>query len=289
MRTSGTSLKLIALLAALVLAAVAAGTAPANTGAFADPAGDAGGGPDVTGITLSDSPSGLLQFAVTARGMAVDTATNMFVLLDTDRNATTGFNGSEYLLRLTHDSSGGVYGLDQWQNNDLVTLQAPSLAFTVSGDTYTFSLSKTEIGSPQSFNLSVYAAATDANGNVTSVDRAPDSGAWIYELTATPPAVVKPVIAAPVLTPAKPRAGKALTVSFPVTRSDTGAALATGTMVCDPSVNGKVITHRESFANGTARLAFTVPKTAKGKVLKVQVTIKLGGQSAHRVVTYKVS
>jgi hypothetical protein len=289
MRTSGTSLKLIALLAAFVLAAVGAATAGANNGTFADPAGDAGNGPDVTGIALSDSPTGLLQFAVTTPGMAVGTPTNMFVLLDTDRNATTGFNGAEYILYLTHDSTGGVYGLDQWQNNDLVQLQAPSLTFTVSGDTFTFSLSKTEIGTPQSFNLSVLAAAMDAAGNVASVDRAPDSGAWIYELTATPPAVVKPVIGMPVLTPAKPKAGKTLTVSFPVKRSDTGAGLATGTMICDPSVSGKVITHRESFANGTARLAFTVPKTAKGKVLKVQVTIKLGNQSDHRVVTYKVS
>ena len=124
---------------------------------------------------------------------------------------------------------------------------------------------------------------------MTAVDRAPDSGSWIYELTAAPPAVVTAVIGKPVTTPLKPKAGKALTVAFPVTRSDTGAVLTTGTMICDPSVKGKVLTHRESFANGTARLAFTVPKTAKGKVLKVQVTIKLGGQSAHRVVTYTVS
>jgi hypothetical protein len=49
-----------------------------------------------------------------------------------------------------------------------------------------------------------------------------------------------------------------------------------------------VIRHAESFKAGTARLSFFVPKTAKGKLLKVNVKITNGAQSALRVFSYKV-
>ena len=91
--------------------------------------------------------------------------------------------------------------------------------------------------------------------------------------------VVKPVIAKAVTVPSKLVAGKTVTVSFRVTRSDTGRLLTTGKMVCDPSVAGKVVRHAESFKGGIATLRFTVPKTAKGKLLKVHLTIKLNSQT----------
>lgn len=101
-------------------------------------------------------------------------------------------------------------------------------------------------------------------------------------------AVVKPVIGQPVTKPAQPVPGKQFTVSFKVTRSDTGAKLTTGTMICDPSVAGKVIRHEESFKNGIARLSFIVPMTAEGKALKVKLTIKADGQAATKVATFAV-
>ncbi len=96
------------------------------------------------------------------------------------------------------------------------------------------------------------------------------------------------MIRAPSATPAKPVAGKRMTVVFPVTRSDSGAPLVKGTMICDPSVDGRVVGHTERFADGKARLSFVVPKTAKGRQLKVKVTIKVGSQAATRIATYRV-
>src|SRR5512144_2636279 len=63
----------------------------------------------------------------------------------------------------------------------------------------------------------------------------------------TTSASAKPVIGKPKAVPAQPVAGKPFTVSFRVTRSDTGKPLTRGTMICDPSVAGKVIAHAESF------------------------------------------
>ena len=49
-----------------------------------------------------------------------------------------------------------------------------------------------------------------------------------------------------------------------------------------------MIRHAEQFTNGVARLAFTIRKNAKGKLLTVRLTIKLGGQSATKIATFRV-
>ena len=106
--------------------------------------------------------------------------------------------------------------------------------------------------------------------------------------TTPSPAKFKPVIGKPVTVPARPLAGKPFSVAFKVTRSDTGTRLLRGTMMCDPSVAGKVIRHAESFRTGTARLSFVTPATAGGKLLKVKVTIAAQGSSATRVANFAV-
>jgi Fibronectin type III domain len=103
----------------------------------------------------------------------------------------------------------------------------------------------------------------------------------------TPPAV-RPVIGKPVTMPKKLLAGKTATVSFKITRSDNGKNLTAGRMICNPSVKGKVIPHREQFKNGTATLRVKIPKTAKGKLLKVHLTIKYKGQTTSRTSTFRI-
>lgn len=100
-------------------------------------------------------------------------------------------------------------------------------------------------------------------------------------------AAYKIVIGTPVATPAKAVAGKPFSVAYKVTRSDTGKPLTTGAMICDPSVAGKTVAHTESFKKGLARLAFTVPSSAK--LLKVKVMIKSGGRSATKVSSFAVT
>ena len=101
------------------------------------------------------------------------------------------------------------------------------------------------------------------------------------------PTSVKPVIGQPVTVPAQPLVGKRFTVSLDVTRRDTGAPLTRGTMICDPSVGGRMIRHVESFKRGTARLAFVVPAGTAGRLLKVKVTIT-AGQSATKVASFRI-
>ena len=98
----------------------------------------------------------------------------------------------------------------------------------------------------------------------------------------------KPVIGRPVASPSQPAAGKRFTVSFRVTRADTGSLLTRGAMTCVPSVGGRVVDHVESFVGGRARVGFLVPPSAAGKLLKVKVTIR-AGHSATRVASFHVA
>ena len=102
-------------------------------------------------------------------------------------------------------------------------------------------------------------------------------------------ATVRPVIGSPAATPTRPQAGKRLTVSYPVTRSDSGAPLTTGKMRCDALIKGKPLRHSESFANGVGSLSLVVPKTAKGKLLTVRLTVTAENDlSAARVTKLRV-
>jgi hypothetical protein len=127
--------------------------------------------------------------------------------------------------------------------------------------------------------------------------------------TAPPAKILAVEISAPKTVPRYPIAGKRFTASFDVQveKQDTATVidittgqpkgeativtwdpLLKGKMVCDPSVAGRVIPHTESFKAGKARLSFLVPKTAKGKQLKVKLTIKAEGKTATKIATFRV-
>jgi hypothetical protein len=224
------------------------------------------------------------------------------VFVDVDMNTSTGYasTGADSLLSLSRDAAGMFWwDVLRWDGGDWREVpQSATMGFSHTGDVYTWILGKTDLGmTGPGFTFFVGATNADAGGKVTGIDLAPDHGTWIYLFSATsttpapattPAATVKPVIGAPAATPAKAAAGKRFTVAFPVTRSDNGAPLTSGKMICDPSVSGKVITHAESFTGGTAKLSFTVPKAAKGKVLKVKVTIRSGDLSTTRIATFHI-
>jgi hypothetical protein len=100
---------------------------------------------------------------------------------------------------------------------------------------------------------------------------------------------VRPVIGKPTLVPARLRAGAHATVTFRVTRSDSGRRLLGGRMDCNPAIGGRTLPHGDSFKRGTATLDLTVPRSAKGKLLEVRVTITFDGRRATRVGSFRIA
>lgn len=306
---------LVSTAVALVLAGLAssrtaeAGIATATSAAsvtFTDTAGDAGSAPDVTTVVVSDdAASGLITFTVNAAGLHPHSAVNLY--LNTDKSGDFDY-WIHYQI--------GERGRWSWNTSRRVgtawekITQSNSMNISPGNDLCTFTFGKWDLGGTSGFRFNLHTVLRDATGKtVLGNDYAPDKGTWLYDLstgappttsttttvstttqattTTTPP--VRPVIAKPIVIPAKPTAGRPLTVIFQVARSDDGRPLKSGTMVCDPSVGGKLVKHAEQFRNGLARLAFNVPGNAKGKQLKVKLTIRLAAQSSTRITTFRIT
>jgi hypothetical protein len=72
-------------------------------------------------------------------------------------------------------------------------------------------------------------------------------------------------------------------------REATPARLTEGTMTGSASVAGRPLKRAAKFKSGYAWLTFAIPKTARGKQLKVKVTITANGKTATKAATYTVS
>jgi hypothetical protein len=103
-----------------------------------------------------------------------------------------------------------------------------------------------------------------------------------------PPLIIKPVIGRPVAQPAQPRAGKRFALVFRLTHSDDGSPLVNATVKTAVRLAGKVTQHQYSFAAGQLKVSLTIPRAAKGNQLKVTTVVRSDGQSATKIVTYRV-
>jgi hypothetical protein len=263
---------------------------------FTDPAGDAADAPDVTGVAVSNDKGGNILFHVTLNNFTPES--RLTIYLDTDKNASTGEEGADYLLALDHSADPAQSGwmMGQWNGTGWASAPQHATVAVSSNAAYAeFRVNKSELGGTSGFAFQVWTKRYVADA-VTARDYAPDGplSTWTYELTtptAAPTPTPKPVVVKPVfgtLLMTLPVAGRRVTYSIHVNRSDTGAPLTTGTMICDPSIAGTVIKHAEQFKNGIATLTFVVPKTARGKMLKVKVKIATGTTSATKITTVPI-
>jgi hypothetical protein len=277
-KTTARMLGLVVVLAAAFGLAVTAGAAT-RTQVFTDPLGDASGGPDIARVTVSDH-GGIVTFKQFVKGLKAAPDSGVVNLVGTFLDTNKDGHG-EYMLLLVNDGTG-----TQWEimKGDKPIKQSPAVSFLASGDTYTLTMSSTDLGGATSFNIWATSGIHGESG-LTTADKAPDGGTWSYALTS-----VKPVLGTPTTSPVAPIAGESLALTMPVTRSDSGAKLTTGaTMTLDPSIGGVAVKHTEQLKNGTVSLRLVVPATAKGKVLTVRTAITFAGQTVTKVSSYKIA
>jgi len=264
--------------------------------AYTDPAGDAtGDAPDITGVQVSNDTGGQILFRVAVSNLTPESM--LWLTLDTDNNAATGKDGSDYVLSWTASASPAQNGwyIQRWSGTTWADSSNATLRSELTPSGVDFSVNKSELGNTTSFAFKAIAERFLGSA-VSGVDLAPDGlSSWKYALTPgatpvlTPPVTaVEPVFGSVRAVPAKPVAGKTLVVTLAVNRSDSGAPLTTGTIACQPSVAGTALKYSQSFTHGTVRLSFLVPKRAKGKLLKVRVKVTAGALSATNVTTYRV-
>ena len=278
--------RMLLFLVALVAVLLVATTSATADSSYTDPAGDGKGGPDVTAVAVTNDAQGVITMRITTTSVA---GTALMVIFDTDMNALVSDPTGRAILLAT-PIPGVVIPMAYARDaaGALVATSVPSMRATATATEITLSFAKAELGIDKGFGF--WVAGMPPGDTNDLGEEAPDTGLWTYIVTTPPPppppVVVKPVIGKAVATAAI--AGQKMAVSFTVTRSDTGGPLTAGTMTCDPSVSGRALAHRESFSAGKAKLNFVVPKAAKGKLLKVKLTISSDGSAATRVATFKV-
>jgi hypothetical protein len=301
----------VAALVALCIGFVGGASAGiAGTASFTDPAGDALGGPDITGVKINGDPAtGQISVSATLPGfpLAVTDGLERYVSLwlDTDRNRATGDpeDGTEFGLEAWVDPTGRWWNAERWNGSTFEEVPGSTASFSRTGDVLTWTVSTSELGAT-SFRFYVLAGTwSEAEQRSTTRDEAPGSDRWEYDISAsstTPPPPSTPpkstvglIVDRPTASPKAPIAGKPFAVSFKVTlqktqttlvfdlatgetREDlitTWQPLARGKAVATPTAGSKPIRYTASIKAGVLRVSMLIPKAAKGKLLRVPVKV----------------
>lgn len=241
-----------------------------NTGSFADPSGDSGTAPDVTGVAITSDDAGVVTVKVTlANRNAFGPTDGVAVGIDSDQNPDTGtvFYGTEYEL----DLEGGAAHFYRASANGLYEEAPLPASFTASfsGNVVTITFKPAELGPGSGFN--VYALGFD---NAT-LDSAPDIRMVNYQLVSgTQPPALSPDHRAPIDEAIRSSGKRGTTVSLYYFASDGRAETSDAIVI----YRGKKVVKRINFplADTNPFLPYVarwkVPKTTKKGNLRFCVT-----------------
>jgi hypothetical protein len=248
---------------------------------YTDPAGDSGTAPDITTVTAANDAAGALTFTVRTNQPALAADAIIDLAFDTDQNPQTGGSGVEFVFLI---SSSGWEFL-RWDGSAFVAAAAASANGSYANGVATFKVSKADLGGVEKFTFWSDSFQLDANRNLIGEDTAPN-GTDAYVYTQSKPLTLRASTAT--ATPARPAAGKAFTVGTRVTRGDNGAALASGTVTCTVRVGTAPLRATGRVSNGVAVCAMKIPKTAKGKLIRVTVKVTFQGISTTKTFSARV-
>ena len=243
-----------ALLACVLVTAAGAGAAATLT----DPAGDAvGGAADITQVAISNDDAGNITFAFTFADRAALTSDDLLlILLDVDRDPTTGFSGVDFGIAVTTD---GAALLRAAPGSTFAPAPQPTLHTADGGKTVV--INRSDLGETRGF---VFAAATTLESNPDAEDAT---------LPLTYGLGLKPILEnlTAQFSPAKPKAGKPFRLRMSSLRLDDGSIVHADSVTCVAKIGGKRL---------AGSCSWRIPKSAKGKRLTITLTARYKGVSA---------
>ena len=254
----GKRIVLLAAMSGLLLLGVDG--AGAATATFTDAQGDAvGGAADLAQVVVSNDFDGNITFALTIPNRSSFTSDDFVViLLNVDRNASTGNNGVDYGFFITATRAD----LLQWNGTTFVRVLAPTL--TASNNNMTLTINRSDLAKTTAFSFGV---ASGLDSNPAAGDSAPDTGGWTFDLD------LKPTLdtLAARYSPAKPKAGKVFRLAGTTLRLDDGTTVKADSITCVAKLNGKRL---------AGRCSWRIPASAGGGRLTVTLTARYKGASA---------
>ena len=262
-------------LAALLIAAGGGGST-----SITDKTGDAHGAPDVTGVHLAVSDSGVATFRVDASSKGGSVS----VFIDSDNDPTTGSQadgGADYVFSYYQsDHTDYFYAWNvnaaTWGPADRGTVITKHDATGV-----TFSVNRSALGDGS--HIRVFVKSSGSVSQVGSNDRAPDSGWVAFDLA---PFTLK------VAGFHAAETGGKLTLTMAATRSDDGT-FANG-VKCALTAAGSTLHARTAAVitlNGVPEgtCVWSIAKALKGKTLHASITESSEGRSVTKTATLRAA
>ena len=269
----------LGLVAALAVVDLVAAAPAQAIGSYADPAGDSGTAGDVTHVEVeSDNASGQIVFRVS--GSNLSTAPNQLTFLDIDSDANpltgnTSAGGIDYFFGIDDES----YGFFHWSGTDWAATPDSTVMISGRGSGLLISINRRELSNTSDFNFDLFTVnSTDPSAG----DDAPADGMFNYSLETGGPLISG---VGTKVSPPKPKAGKRFRVtvtglSLPPSGRTANTPILPERVSCTATLNRKKI---------ASSCSFKLPKNARGKTLKVSVTVSYQGANATKVLTFRVS
>jgi hypothetical protein len=270
---------------------------------FRDGFGENRAGPDITTITVSSDGNGLLTFRVGVPTNPVLTEDmRLRIWLDADDDRTTGLaveglEGLDHFLLVDPWQLGfgaaGVYGCTGSTCSGGRGGPNSTLRFTYENGAATFTIDAAGLGLRRLERLGFSVVVTAGIrfdpverkydfANAT-VDTAPDEGRlWTYDAR-----ILR--VTSFSATPATPQAGKPFVLRMTAVRTDTGAALARGTVSCSTRIRGRPTRVRTRRFVGThAVCGFDIPKHTRGQRFRSTIGVVRGGAQVTRSLSGRI-
>jgi hypothetical protein len=281
---------MVALAGGAAVPSVASGSTAASTAnrqTFEDSRAELPNAPDITSVTVSNNDAGRITFAIggiqrLVEGMLVG------IDIDADNNPATGSQdelnrGADYAIELVQ----GNANLFRWDGTSFTRRSNDPPQSTLVFQETTISINAAELGNTTRFNFGIVVITgirTDQSGNPdfsnAQFDAAPDigHGFWNYTVRVAPLRLLARSFS--ITRPA--RAGRALTARLVATRSDTGAVVSGGRVVCRATVGGRRISGRGRFVGREARCVWRIPSNARGQRISGSIAVVFEGRRVSR-------
>lgn len=264
---------LIVICALALLVAAPAGGRALEVGFMDDKAGD--GAPDITRVRVGSNATAVTFIVDLANQTKLSENQLVVILIDSDLNLETGQSGIDTLLAMVEGEEVGVL---RWNGTQFALAESPT-AYGYYHNGFRLSVARSELaltsGTLRFVALTFPAEAGDAAPDDTFAEYTLANDALSLRIARFKAA--KSIVA-----------GKRFTATLQARRSDLAELSSAGEVTCAAKVGTKKVKVTATFPADLATCSGIVPKMAKGKVLKVTITLTLDGVRVTRTASIKV-
>jgi hypothetical protein len=260
---------------AAVAAAVALVLIPSASakGQYADTVGDGGTAGDITSLNVTSDPSGQVFFRIDGNGLSSSSTNDTWLLIDTDANPLTGdldSMGAEYQFGVDNDG----YWFERWDGSDWVDTTYATVRVTGGSRGLMISVNRSELGNTSELNF--WAEAYDETNK--QWDDAPNDGMFNYSLQLQGVHILAALVqTAPVAGPKARRSFSLVPTGLKLPADGSAAPVSPrpDSYTCKATLKGRAV-----VGTGKGGCTWRLPKNARGKALKVVLTVTYQGTTA---------